>query len=263
MENETIDIINPLNDYNLELGIIENEQEEKFCRICLESENPEELISPCLCSGTQKYVHKYCLNTWRYQDTQSDNFIRCNECRTEFKIKKREYTKTALLFKKIFVFLKKKYLILSILIITLNSLIGYGIYNIINQDFYIYLNFYVLGAIFNSILQTLYLILLILLKCCSTYLKNIFKLNKKLQPTYILFSNLINLLLYFYNDFIGIILNLIIFKNFYEILFDVHIKNKFIEEEDILEFNSDDNLEHSIYEDGSEEEQLIRDCGQV
>jgi hypothetical protein len=35
------------------------------CRICLDSEGEDELISPCLCRGTQKFVHRSCLDNWR------------------------------------------------------------------------------------------------------------------------------------------------------------------------------------------------------
>ncbi|KAF8406982.1 hypothetical protein HHK36_006103 [Tetracentron sinense] len=37
------------------------------CRICLEydGEPGEELISPCMCKGTQQFVHRYCLEHWR------------------------------------------------------------------------------------------------------------------------------------------------------------------------------------------------------
>ncbi|XP_020687647.1 uncharacterized protein LOC110103309 isoform X2 [Dendrobium catenatum] len=34
------------------------------CRICLESDG-EELISPCMCKGTQQFVHRFCLDHWR------------------------------------------------------------------------------------------------------------------------------------------------------------------------------------------------------
>lgn len=40
--------------------------EKKICRICLSDyyndENP--LLNPCNCSGTMKYIHYYCLQTW-------------------------------------------------------------------------------------------------------------------------------------------------------------------------------------------------------
>ncbi|CAM0883729.1 unnamed protein product [Alopecurus aequalis] len=37
------------------------------CRICLEAESEigDELISPCLCKGTQQLVHRSCLDHWR------------------------------------------------------------------------------------------------------------------------------------------------------------------------------------------------------
>jgi hypothetical protein len=37
------------------------------CRICLESdaEPEDELISPCMCKGTQQFVHRSCLDHWR------------------------------------------------------------------------------------------------------------------------------------------------------------------------------------------------------
>ncbi|XP_058112476.1 uncharacterized protein LOC131255694 isoform X2 [Magnolia sinica] len=37
------------------------------CRICLEynGEPGEELISPCMCKGTQQFVHRSCLDHWR------------------------------------------------------------------------------------------------------------------------------------------------------------------------------------------------------
>ncbi|KAF6167290.1 hypothetical protein GIB67_043151 [Kingdonia uniflora] len=37
------------------------------CRICLESDcdQGDELISPCMCKGTQQFVHRSCLDHWR------------------------------------------------------------------------------------------------------------------------------------------------------------------------------------------------------
>uniref|UniRef100_A0A2P2KMM1 RING-CH-type domain-containing protein n=1 Tax=Rhizophora mucronata TaxID=61149 RepID=A0A2P2KMM1_RHIMU len=34
------------------------------CRICLDS-GGEDIIAPCQCRGTQKYVHRSCLDNWR------------------------------------------------------------------------------------------------------------------------------------------------------------------------------------------------------
>lgn len=37
------------------------------CRICLESdaEPGDDLIAPCMCKGTQQFVHRSCLDHWR------------------------------------------------------------------------------------------------------------------------------------------------------------------------------------------------------
>ena len=51
--------------------------ENKICRICLD-DNGKELINPCKCNGTNKYVHLDCLNKWRLLDgRESDNYKRC------------------------------------------------------------------------------------------------------------------------------------------------------------------------------------------
>ncbi len=40
--------------------------DERTCRICFEGETIDnELIHPCLCKGTQKYIHLKCLQEWR------------------------------------------------------------------------------------------------------------------------------------------------------------------------------------------------------
>lgn len=51
------------------------------CRICFEPETEDDpFISPCLCKGTSKYVHKSCLTTWRNFNRDSDAWERCMEC---------------------------------------------------------------------------------------------------------------------------------------------------------------------------------------
>jgi hypothetical protein len=56
--------------------------DEKICRICLEH-TEEPFISPCKCKGTQKYIHRSCLNRWRFK--KPENFFECHECKTEYK----------------------------------------------------------------------------------------------------------------------------------------------------------------------------------
>jgi len=35
------------------------------CRICLVGDNQDDLIAPCRCSGTSKWIHRECLDQWR------------------------------------------------------------------------------------------------------------------------------------------------------------------------------------------------------
>jgi hypothetical protein len=65
------------------------------CRICLETDKEENLCNPCKCIGTQKYVHKECLNTFR---EQFYNFhvhrLYCAVCKTEYKIECESFSLT-------------------------------------------------------------------------------------------------------------------------------------------------------------------------
>jgi hypothetical protein len=57
------------------------------CRLCLdESPTSDPYIIPCQCRGSALYVHRQCLDTWRSQQPDGDNFIRCRECRFHYVI---------------------------------------------------------------------------------------------------------------------------------------------------------------------------------
>jgi RING-variant domain len=49
------------------------------CRICLEPSTRSEVIAPCSCRGSSKWVHRECLDKWR--TTREDKaFSKCTEC---------------------------------------------------------------------------------------------------------------------------------------------------------------------------------------
>lgn len=65
------------------------------CRICQEEGDTSDLIVPCACKGSCKYVHRKCLDTWRETDTD-ESLTRCPNCHTEYQFdieitKSREY----------------------------------------------------------------------------------------------------------------------------------------------------------------------------
>ena len=63
------------------------------CRICFETEidKNDPLLNPCKCDGTSKYVHKSCLNAWRFSHSEdsidfSERKIKCMECKHRYEI---------------------------------------------------------------------------------------------------------------------------------------------------------------------------------
>lgn len=56
--------------------------DQPLCRICLDT-GGEDLIAPCHCKGTQKYVHRSCLDNWR-STKEGFAFSHCTECRAVF-----------------------------------------------------------------------------------------------------------------------------------------------------------------------------------
>jgi len=57
------------------------------CRICLEDDIDDNMIYPCRCAGTSKYVHKECLNQWRVMSEEySEAFTTCPTCNYDYNI---------------------------------------------------------------------------------------------------------------------------------------------------------------------------------
>jgi len=52
---------------------------EKICRICLQSDDMPNMIAPCHCRGSSKWVHRACLDLWRTHETDRA-FSQCTEC---------------------------------------------------------------------------------------------------------------------------------------------------------------------------------------
>tara|TARA_B110000902_G_C14271131_1_gene573198 strand:- start:1157 stop:1942 length:786 start_codon:yes stop_codon:yes gene_type:complete len=66
---------------------IVNISEENYdynCRICLEEDLQDNLIAPCDCSGTQKYIHTECLNKWRLVNLDNEKYSSCEICKRDF-----------------------------------------------------------------------------------------------------------------------------------------------------------------------------------
>ncbi len=59
------------------------ENEEKICRICFDGSGGE-LISPCNCSGSSKYIHRSCLDQWISSGHNPDAKKICNTCQYKY-----------------------------------------------------------------------------------------------------------------------------------------------------------------------------------
>lgn len=57
---------------------------ERTCRICLGSDEREEMIAPCRCMGTARWVHRGCLDEWRAQERVPLAFTQCPTCRFQY-----------------------------------------------------------------------------------------------------------------------------------------------------------------------------------
>ena len=62
----------------------DNTREHGVCRICLESDHPQDLIAPCLCKGSAQWVHRDCLNHWRTHE-KDRAFATCTECQFPYR----------------------------------------------------------------------------------------------------------------------------------------------------------------------------------
>ena len=59
------------------------------CRICLDEDDVANLISPCRCNGSVKYVHRDCIQTWIRSTENPDLKKKCSMCQTKYICKPR------------------------------------------------------------------------------------------------------------------------------------------------------------------------------
>ncbi|PAA73956.1 hypothetical protein BOX15_Mlig024090g3 [Macrostomum lignano] len=62
------------------------------CRICLSEASSIDLISPCRCTGTQKYVHNGCIMAWiRLEGEVEPKKLACEICGSKYRMKSRRF----------------------------------------------------------------------------------------------------------------------------------------------------------------------------
>ena len=50
---------------------LDGKEADKCCRICLHEDDPDDMLAPCHCKGTAKWVHRECLDLWRTNEKGS------------------------------------------------------------------------------------------------------------------------------------------------------------------------------------------------
>ncbi|CAE7341536.1 marchf4, partial [Symbiodinium pilosum] len=61
------------------------------CRICFGGTESGRLISPCLCSGSMRFVHLDCLNMWRSSSVNPQSAYKCDQCNFEYSFQRALY----------------------------------------------------------------------------------------------------------------------------------------------------------------------------
>ena len=59
--------------------------DEKTCRLCWGEEDEGPLVQPCACRGSQKWIHKHCLEKWRRTRPKEDAAYRCGQCKDHYR----------------------------------------------------------------------------------------------------------------------------------------------------------------------------------
>lgn len=73
------------NSNSSEIQPIIKEDSQLQCRICLENDKIDDLISPCLCRGSHKSVHQNCLKMWLLRSEKNEKELTyCEVCKGQF-----------------------------------------------------------------------------------------------------------------------------------------------------------------------------------
>lgn len=74
----------------------EQEKVDVLCRNCHGGfDEGEDFIAPCSCSGSVKFVHRRCLDTWRMVSQNPDSFYKCDICHTEYQFEQNKKMNSA------------------------------------------------------------------------------------------------------------------------------------------------------------------------
>ena len=99
------------------------------CRLCFDEDTLDNLIAPCKCSGTSKYVHKNCLNEWRMLADNREAYNKCFECNYNYKFRDIVINNTSF-FHRFLKFLSKNLIIFTVINFFIMLLFTIFLYNV-------------------------------------------------------------------------------------------------------------------------------------
>eukprot|EP01111_Echinosteliopsis_oligospora_P009104 TRINITY_DN2609_c0_g1_i3.p1 TRINITY_DN2609_c0_g1~~TRINITY_DN2609_c0_g1_i3.p1 ORF type:complete len:330 (-),score=74.23 TRINITY_DN2609_c0_g1_i3:58-1047(-) len=154
------------------------------CRNCHElMGGEEEMISPCLCSGSIKYVHRRCLDQWRaYSPNQPRSFYYCDVCGFQYRLQEKPEMRASRIRRFILYVLRDFIgaMLLMQFIIALLASITFAadrsdgkLRKVFPETWPQIGTFYVWGLFWFSLLASLYGLLLLLVWACSSTKRNV------------------------------------------------------------------------------------------
>ena len=155
--------------------------EEKICRICYDSEINSEMIYPCKCNGSIKWIHQCCLKKW-IETSKKDI---CPQCKYKY-IKKIDYKYSNLKFLNKSIYIKITSLIVISLCIGLFSLISLKFYKNNTDTIFFFKNIKLISNLYH-VYNGLKLFLII-----SVILLTILHIKKNMNILNIINSNNLN-----------------------------------------------------------------------
>jgi len=106
------------------------------CRICYDGEDVTKgkLFSPCKCTGSMRYIHTECLDTWRSSASNPKSAYRCEQCRYRYRFAERNVKLYAVLMHPVLPYLLTA-VVLFLLVWLLGFIPGLTFPNITNNPF--------------------------------------------------------------------------------------------------------------------------------
>jgi len=144
------------------------------CRNC-HAPGGDDLIAPCSCDGSIKYVHRSCLNTWRAVSPNPKSFTTCDVCNTQYVLRERPDMKSSRVWRFALYFARDFFgamLVIQAIIVSLAAICwaldkqDEAMRNVFPRNWSALAVYYVWGLFVFSIIAALYGIILGLHACC-------------------------------------------------------------------------------------------------